>query len=182
MASNKNILITGGAGFIGSHLVKRLLGDGYSVVVLTREGTDLRRIKNFLHLLAQDNENKPSLVILRDDLSNLERLKKKLQEINPYGIFHLAASNIKSGVSAPEDDLININFAGTVRLLRALEGIDYKFFINCGSYLEYGIHASPLKESDSCEPIEIYALTKLAAGLSSYRSQRGLAYYYFPNF
>ncbi len=152
---DKNILVTGGAGFIGSHLVRRLLSDGYSVSVLLKDTTDTVRIKDLL----------PQLKIIIDDMSDMGRLKKILGEIKPYGIFHCAASNIKSGASAPEDDLIKANIGGTMHLIRALEDVDYKFFINSGSYLEYGTKQKPFRESDSCEPVEIYALTKLAATL-----------------
>jgi len=153
--AGKKILVTGGAGFIGSHLVRRLLRDGCPVAVLTKEGSDLGRIEDIL----------PRLEILYDDLSDPGRLQKLLSGIEPYGIFHCAALNVKSGVAAPEDDLIKVNIAGTVHLLKALEGIDYKFFINCGSYLEYGTKEKPFRETDVCEPVEIYALTKLAATL-----------------
>ena len=152
---DKNILVTGGAGFIGSHLVRRLLSDSYSVSVLLKNTTDTGRIKDLLS----------ELKIVIDDMSDMDRLKKMLGEMKPYGIFHCAASNIKSGVSAPEDDLIEVNIGGTVHLIRALEDVDYKFFINSGSYLEYGTKQKPFKESDLCEPVEIYAITKLAATL-----------------
>ena len=158
MAANvqqKTVLVTGGAGFIGSYLVHRLLKDGYGVAVLTKETTDMRRIADVL----------PGITVLHDDLGNTKRLKKLLEGLHPYGIFHCAASNIKQGIAAPEDDLISINFAGTVHLVQALQNFDYKFFINCGTYIEYGTKDDSLTESDSCEPGEIYALTKLAATL-----------------
>lgn len=155
MENQRTVLVTGGAGFIGSHIVHRLVRDGYAVAVLTKDTTEMRRIQDVL----------PRITVLRDDLSNHERLKKLLEELNPVGIFHCAASTIKSGVAAPEDELIKVNFAGTIHLVKALEGIDYKFFVNCGSYLEYGTKEQPFRESDPCEPVEIYALTKLAATL-----------------
>lgn len=159
--------MTGGAGFIGSHLVRRLLNDGCHVAVLIKKNTDTRRIQDILPArpASSGDTGGPRLSIIHSDLADYEHLKKSLSEINPLGVFHCAASNIKSGVAAPEDELIKVNVMGTIHLLRALEDIDYKFFINCGSYLEYGIKDQPLKESDICEPIEIYALTKLAATL-----------------
>ncbi len=155
MNEKRTILVTGGAGFIGSHLVRRLVKDGYAVAVLTRETTNTVRIADVLS----------RVTVLRDDLSDLERLKKVVGEIQPHGIFHLAASNIRSGVTASDDELVRVNLLGTIHLIKALEGIDYKFFINSGSYLEYGTKERPFKETDLCEPGEVYALTKLGATL-----------------
>ncbi len=167
MKDQKTVLVTGGAGFIGSHLVRRLLKDGYDVAVLTKEATDMHRIVDVLPArhASQGDAGGPRITVLHDDLSDGERLKKVMSELRPYGVFHCAASNIKQGVAAPEDDLIRVNFTGTVHLVQALQHVEYKFFINCGTYIEYGIKDNPLTESDRCEPGEIYALTKLAATL-----------------
>jgi nucleoside-diphosphate-sugar epimerase len=153
--SERPVLVTGGAGFIGSHLVRRLIRDGHPVVVLTRETTDMHRIADVA----------PRLTVLRNDMSDERRLAGLLQELSPIGVFHCASSNIKQGVAAPEDELIRANVAGTIHLVNALRDVQYRFFVNCGSYLEYGTHDTPLKESDRCEPLEIYALTKLAGTL-----------------
>ena len=149
------ILVTGAAGFIGSNLARRLLGEDHKVAVLIKKDTDVQRIKDLL----------PNLTVIYSDIADYDHLKKSLKEINPLGVFHCAASNIRSGVAAPEEELVKVNILGTVNLLKALADVDYKFFINCGSYLEYGTKEAPFKESDVCEPIEIYALTKLAATL-----------------
>ncbi len=149
------VLITGGAGFIGSHLVRRLLNEGHSVAVLVKETTQRRRIENLSE----------RLTFIRDDLSDLDRLKVSFRELNPQGIFHCAASGIKSGVAASEDELVKTNVTGTMHLARALEEIDYKFLVNCGSYLEYGRKERPFQETDRCDPVEAYAITKLAATL-----------------
>lgn len=157
------VLVTGGAGFIGSHLARRLLRDGRRVAVLIKNTTDTRRINDVLD----------SVTVVESDIADYEGLKKLLGGLNPLGVFHCAASNIKSGVAAPEDELIKVNVGGTAHLLKALEGIDYKFFINSGSYLEYGTKEKPFEEKDICEPLEIYALTKLAATLYCQSVARG---------
>ncbi len=155
MKNERPVLVTGGAGFIGSHLLHRLVRDGRPAAVLIRETTDTHRIADIL----------PQLAVVRDDMTDAPRLKKLLTELNPSGVFHCAASNIKQGVAAAEDELIRANIGNTIRLFQALEHVDYAFFVNSGSYLEYGTHETPLKESDRCEPLEIYALTKLAMTL-----------------
>jgi nucleoside-diphosphate-sugar epimerase len=117
--------------------------------------TDMHRIADIL----------PQLTIAHDDMSNSERLKELLAELNPRGIFHCAASNIKVGIAAPEDELVRVNVLGTIHLAQALADVDYQFFINCGTYFEYGLKQQPFHEDDRCEPLEPYALTKLASTL-----------------
>lgn len=149
------ILITGGAGFIGSSLAHRLLEKDIDLAILTKKTTQLSRLKDIL----------PKVKIFNDDLSDPVRLEKLISKIKPRGIFHCAASTIKSGVSASENELIRVNLLGTMHLLQALSKIEYKFFINCGTLVEYGTKNYPPKETDPCEPVEMYALSKLAATL-----------------
>lgn len=155
MKDKRTVLVTGGAGFIGSHLVRRLLKGGYDVAVLTKDTTKFERIADVA----------PHITIIRDDLSDATRLKKLLEPLQVYGVFHCASSNIKQGAAAPEDDLVNVNVKGFIHLVQALADTDYEFFINSGSYLEYGTHETPFLEDDLCRPVEIYALTKLVATL-----------------
>ena len=149
------VLVTGAAGFVASHLVRRLLRDGYRVAVLIKKDTNTARIADVLSQLA----------IVYDDFSDQEQLTAKMRALNPSGVFHLAGAMIQSGVGATEDELIKVNTLGTVHLVKALEGVDYDFFVNTGSFLEYGTHELPLRESDICEPTEAYSVSKLAAAL-----------------
>ncbi|TSC96831.1 MAG: NAD-dependent epimerase/dehydratase [Parcubacteria group bacterium Athens0714_26] len=152
---NKNIFVTGGCGFIGSHLVKRLIEGGYGVHILIRPASDLWRIKDVLS----------KLKIHYGDLSDFNKLKDIVRNVNPVGIFHLAASPIMSGVMASTEEVVKSNFLGTVNLINAAEEINYKFFINTGSFFEYGPKKTILKEIDICEPAELYSITKLAGTL-----------------
>lgn len=155
MPDQRPIVVTGAAGFIGSHMVHRLLKDGRRVVALIRENTDTKRIDDVL----------PQLEILRDDLGDLGQLKEKIQKINPIGVFHFAAAVIQSGTGAPEDEIFQTNIVGTTHLIKALMEVDYDFFINTGTLYEYGVHDKPLRESDHCHPTEAYSISKLAATL-----------------
>ncbi|OGH72437.1 MAG: hypothetical protein A2921_04115 [Candidatus Magasanikbacteria bacterium RIFCSPLOWO2_01_FULL_43_20b] len=149
------ILVTGAAGFIGSNLVKRLVADGRQVCVLVKPSTNLARIQELL----------PKITCCRADLLDFDGLKRELEEIRPQGVFHLAASNIQSGVTAEDSEVAETNILGTRNLLQALGGINYDFFINLGSFLEYGPKSGPIKESELCAPPELYSITKLAATL-----------------
>lgn len=155
MEKSKTILVTGAAGFIGSNLISRLVAAEHPVCILVKPSTNLARIQRLL----------PKVTCCRADMLDFEGLKRELEEIKPQGVFHLAASNIQSGVTAEDSEVVETNILGTRNLLQALNGVDYDFFINLGSFLEYGPKSCPIKESDLCAPTELYSITKLAATL-----------------
>ncbi len=149
------ILITGAAGFIGSHLVRRLVETDHGVSVLVKPDSNLARIEDVL----------PKLKCVEGDMLDLESIKRCIDQIQPSGIFHLAASNIQSGKTAGDEDVVRTNILGMKNLLVASIGLPYDFFIQTGSFLEYGMKTLPMRETDICEPTELYSMTKLAATL-----------------
>lgn len=155
MDTSRPILVTGAAGFVGSNLVKKLVSDGYAVAALIREKTDVRRL--------EDLRSKISFIFA--DLEEREKVKEKIKEKNPLGIFHLAASNMMSGITAPPDEVARTNFIGAVNLIDAARESDCDFFIQTGSFLEYGAKGRPVAETDCADPGEIYSIAKLAATL-----------------
>ncbi len=126
MFKNKRILVTGGTGFIGSNLVRRLISEGANVFILAREKSNFSRINDVLE----------GVRIRISDLSDASRLKKIVQEIKPDGIFHLGAITIMSGVMVEPEKVMQINFSGTKNLVEALSQTNYDFFINTGSFSE----------------------------------------------
>lgn len=149
----KPVFITGATGFVGSHLARRLVAALVPVHILARPTSDTWRIKDIL----------PNIKIHTGDLRSSAELEKILLAIKPKGIFHLAVSNMFSGVMAPNQDIVADNLLGTINLIDAAGKVDYDFFINTGSFLEYGVRNGPVKESDQPEPPELYSITKLAA-------------------
>jgi len=148
----KRVLITGGAGFIGANLIRKLLKLNYSVNLILRKSSNLWRIKNILN----------KVKIYKVDLLDKKQLTKIVVRINPDFIIHLATySNYRKQTDAKE--MIDINIKGTLNLLLASKDIDYKLFINTGSSSEYGIKNEPMKETDLLEPMSFYAATKASA-------------------
>lgn len=152
---SRPILVTGGHGFLGSHLVKALLDEKAQVAIMARAGADLIRLK----------EKLPHIQHLPVDLTDFEKVRAVVKELNPRGVFHLAAATVASGVRASSATVVNTNLRGTENLLEATRDIDYDFFITSGTFLEYGMRGRPVKESDRCDPPELYSITKLGATL-----------------
>lgn len=148
----KNVLVTGAAGFIGANLVRRLLKEKYRVHIILKPDTNPWRLKDIT----------TDIQIHNVELSSKNTLKKTLQTINPFAIFHLAAHGAYSFQTNAEE-MIKINIEGTFNLLSASKSIDYTIFVNTGSSSEYGFKKKPMKEKDVLLPTSFYAATKASA-------------------
>jgi len=111
----KTILITGGAGFIGSHVVRQFVKNypHYKIInldALTYAG-NLENLK--------DIENEPNYVFIKADITDEERMDEIFQEFQPDGVIHLAAeSHVDRSISSPLE-FVKTNVLGTVNLLNA---------------------------------------------------------------
>ena len=149
--TNNRVFITGGSGFIGANLIRKLLVHNYQVHVLVRS----KKIPWRLH------EIKTQISLYYGDITNSILLKKILYKIKPDYIIHLATfGSYPSQVDL--NKIITTNVIGTKKLLEASKNIPYKRFINTGSSSEYGFKDKAMKETDFCDPISYYGLTKLA--------------------
>ncbi len=152
---SKKILITGATGFTGSNLARKLssLDKGEEIHILTRVGSNFWRISDILEKIHNHSV----------DLLEEEKLKKILWDIQPDYIFHLANTGVYGGISVSDEELVKVNLMGLINLVSALENVSYKGFINVGSSSEYGSKDKPMEETDLCEPMNVYGITKLAA-------------------
>lgn len=160
------ITVTGGAGFIGSHLVDRLIEDGHTVQVIDNLYTGN---KEFVHSKAQFVE-----LDIRDP-----KLYSVLEEFRPDYIFHEAAqTEVSTSMSDPMLDC-DINLMGLINLLNAAVKLDVKKFLMPSSAAVYGnLDILPLNEEMIGNPSSFYGLTKLTTEhyLRIYHEAFGLPY------
>jgi len=148
----KKVIVTGGAGFIGSHLVERLLEEECCVTVLDNFSTG--RKQNLSHLGQPKN-----LSVQEVDLSDLTQIAPFFQGVD--WVFHLAAlADIVPSIDRPLD-YYRSNVTGTVSTLEASRRAGVKRFIYAASSSCYGmVEIYPTPETADIRPEYPYALTK----------------------
>jgi len=140
------VLVTGGAGFIGSHLCEGLLARGYQVRVLDS-------------LVYGARDNVPAAAeFIQGDIRELATCKRAADGVD--GVFHCAAMS-RSGPSEEQIDVCTqSNITGTQNMLLAARDAGVKHFIYSGSSTFYGNRPVPHRESDPADLLNIYGLTK----------------------
>ena len=145
-------LITGGAGFIGSHLSDKLIESGHEVVVIDNLANG--RMANIKHLL--DNKN---FKFYEFDIINLEDIKPAFKGVD--WVFHLAGiGDIVPSIENPKD-YYDCNVTGTFNVLESSREVGVKKIVYAASSTCYGIPDTyPTEETSDIRPQFPYALTK----------------------
>lgn len=148
-------LVTGGAGFIGSHLVESLIAQGRRVRVLDDFNTGLRA--NLAHL-------DPAPEIIEGDVADAATVERAAQGAGV--IFHLAAlASVQRSVEAPADTH-RVCASGTLSVLDAARRAGVRRVVYAASSSAYGIPSGEVQiESDPLQPLSPYAAAKLAGEL-----------------
>jgi UDP-glucose 4-epimerase len=162
------ILVTGGAGFIGSHAVERLAIDGHEVTV-------------FDNLSSGSRENlrleQGSIRLVRGDVRDREVCMKLVSEMRPEAIAHLAAvASVPQSIVEPEL-AHEVNLDGTFNVLEAARRFGVRRFVFISSAAVYGSSPRlPSSEDDPVAPASPYAAQKAAGELlaAAYRNMWGL--------
>jgi UDP-glucuronate 4-epimerase len=162
----RSILITGGAGFIGSHLVDRLLAEGAWQVTVVDDFNDfyspaIKRENISAHL------SNPSFKLIEADIRDRAALEKAFSEAKADCIVHLAArAGVRSSLKEPQL-YVEANINGTMNLLELARAQSVKQFVFGSSSSVYGVNEKvPFGEDDPIfNPISPYAATKAAGEL-----------------
>jgi nucleoside-diphosphate-sugar epimerase len=152
---DKHVLVTGGAGFIGAHLVQRLVDDGADVHVLTSEVSSL-----FPGRLL---EIKSDITVHEGNVVDRSAMDSIARKVRPQVIFHMAAFTHVGKSWTRVDECVQTNVQGTVSLLQALHDVGYERFLNFGTSEIYGDIAAPFQEDAIVNPISPYAVSKYSA-------------------
>ncbi len=162
----KNILVTGGAGFIGSHLVEKLLGEENWRVTVIDNFNDFYSPESKRANISGFSDN-PHFSLCEIDICDAEKVKKVFAEKNFDAVVHLAArAGVRPSLSQPEL-YAETNIIGTLNLLQAAKESGVEQFVFGSSSSVYGINAKiPFAEEDKIhQPISPYAATKAAGEL-----------------
>ena len=167
----KKILLTGGAGFIGSHVAQKLLSRGDFVVIVDNinDAYDQRIKESNLHLIALQDLYK-RLSIHKIDICDTGALEALCEEINPDVICHLAArAGVRASINDPHE-YFRTNNNGTLAIFEAARKHGIKHIVMASSSSVYGVREDgPFRESDSVDrQSSPYGMTKRAGELLAY--------------
>jgi nucleoside-diphosphate-sugar epimerase len=160
----RTVLVTGGAGLIGSHLVDRLLEDGVAVRVLDNLSTG--SLENLQVAAGQHLRNGATngsrLEVIVGDIRDRELLRKALRNVK-Y-VFHLAALPGRGASAMDPSDVHSVNVDGTLNVLQGAltEGVWRVVLASCGSV--YGTpDTASVSEDSAARPASLFSASKVAA-------------------
>jgi UDP-glucose 4-epimerase len=145
----RKAIVTGGAGFIGSHMVDFLLKKKYSVIII--DNLSGGHVKNLKHL-------KKKIKFLKKDIRKIN-IKDKIFKNTKY-IFHFAGiGDIVPSIERPKE-YMDVNIMGTVNMLELARFHKIKKFVYAASSSCYGLAKTPTNEKHAIDPKYPYALSK----------------------
>ena len=164
------ILITGGAGFIGSHLAEQLLAVGHDIVIIDNFNdfySPAIKRRNVSEIACNAGKCESNLLVCEGDIRDSEFIQAVFIQEKPDAVIHLAAA---AGVRPSiENPLLyeEVNVRGTMNLLEAAKSIGLRLFLFASSSSVYGNNPKvPFAEADPVDfPISPYAATKKAGEL-----------------
>lgn len=149
----RKIFVTGATGFIGKHLVQRLIAEGYAVGALVRSVSS-----------SQKTGKIDGVSYFIGDIRNCEEINTAFSAFEPDAVIHLVTYYAVMHRADEIGVMLDTNVKGTINLLEAVkESGRVKLFINTSSCAVYEQKEHSLKEEDAIKPQNLYAMTKLQA-------------------
>lgn len=155
MDLKKKILITGGAGYIGTPVVQELINKNLDIIVLDRFSFDKESL-NFFH-------KKKNLKIINEDMRNKNILAENLENVDT--VIHLAALVGEAACKVSEEETKSINYQATLDLCKIAKEKNVKKFIFMSTASSYGVQDvnEIADENTKLNPVSLYAKTKIDA-------------------
>lgn len=153
MTGGRRVLVTGATGFLGSHVVRRLLADGARVTALASVRSEAPA--RLIDVLGD-------VELVTADIGDRDAITDAVRRTTPDAVVHLAAiTHVGRSFERPVAH-IRTNVEGTVNLLQALGG-EYERFVYIGTGDVYGDGPAPFREDQPVMPVSPYAVSKYAA-------------------
>ncbi len=153
--AGKKVLVTGGSGFIGSHLTRRLVEEGAQVFVTVKYNSIIDNVR----LVSVWDQIEP----LEADMRNTDSLAK-IGDVGPELVYHLAAYNHVGDSFSQVSEAFESNGSGTVNLMEAYDGFDRFVYISTSEVYGYQ-EKVPFRENATPFPLSPYAVGKYAGEL-----------------
>jgi len=153
MVKSQKILITGGLGFIGSHLCEKLLQDNNEIIVVTKSKNKIQNIHSFMD----------KITIEYVDMTDFQSLEKFIEKIRPNVILHVGG--VTSHKESFENPMYNVdaNAKSTLCILQKIKELNLQCrFILGSTFIVIGKPASlPINEETPCNPTTLYGANRL---------------------
>ena len=143
-------IVTGGAGFVGSHLVKLLVKEGHTVTVIDNLHTGKK--ENLRSVIQQ-------ITFKKIDIRNYEELEKNMKDVD--GVFHQAALTVVQDSFKNPQEYHDVNVSGTENIFKLAQKNNFKVVYASSSSVYGHQEKVPIKENASRNPINPYGQTKL---------------------
>ncbi len=162
----KNILITGGAGFVGSYISRQLLNEGHQPIVYDAFISFLDPFKSNYKLYQKKRLEMldGNVHIIKGDIRDYDMFLKTIKEYRPEVILHLAAIPLANVSNKLSGEALDINMNGLMTVIRAIGAVNFvKRIVYVSSSFVYGhFQYVPVDENHPTNPIDVYGGTKLA--------------------
>ena len=153
-------LITGGAGYVGSHIADLFLANSKKIIVYDSLHQGLESRVEYLR-----EKYKVEIPLIVADIRNTDKLEEALSTYRPHGVIHTAGLKAVGESMEKSDEYFDVNCHATSKMLDLLKKYNIHNFIFSSTAAVYGSpeHANSIKEDDPKNPISPYGFSKLAA-------------------